>query len=59
MKRADKYLVKQDCTPALLLEVVKELLADDSRTRPARWAAPAADSVPSMIRAGLKFYSVR
>ena len=57
MKRADKYLVKQDCTPALLLKAIEELFSDEFKEKRARWATASAESVPSMIRAGLKLYS--
>jgi DNA-binding response OmpR family regulator len=33
--RADRYLIKQDCNPNLLLEAVKELLASEFHVKPA------------------------
>ena len=36
MKFAAKYLTKQDCTPALLLEAVQEQFSDQFQDRPAR-----------------------
>jgi DNA-binding response OmpR family regulator len=59
MKRADKYLIKQDCTPALLLEAVTELFSDEHLEKSARPATASVESVPSMIRAGLNLYSGR
>jgi DNA-binding response OmpR family regulator len=59
MKRADKYLVKQDCTPALLLKAIEELLSDESKEKRARWTMAYAESIPSLIRAGLKLHSAR
>ena len=36
MKFAAKYLTKQDCTPALLLEAVQEQISDQFQESPAR-----------------------
>src|SRR5277367_6156065 len=44
MKRADRYLIKQDCTPAILLAAILELLTGRFQGRPTIKAAAADDS---------------
>jgi CheY-like chemotaxis protein len=56
MRLADRYLVKQDCTPAILLKAIQEQLSDPFEKNPAK-PAVSADSVPSIVRAGVKLFS--
>jgi CheY-like chemotaxis protein len=51
MKRADRYLIKQDCTPTILLAAIEELLKGRFQARPAVNAVTADASAPSLIRA--------
>ena len=57
MKLADKYLIKQDCTPAILLQAIQEQFSGRLQTKPAGIANSSDASAPSIIRAGLKLYS--
>ena len=57
MKRADRYLIKQDCTPAILLAAIQELLKGRFQPRPAVKAVTADDHAPSLIRACQKLSS--
>jgi DNA-binding response OmpR family regulator len=57
MKRADKYLIKQDCTPAILLAAIKEQLTGQFQASPAGKAGTPDDSAPSLIRASQKLTS--
>jgi DNA-binding response OmpR family regulator len=57
MKRADKYLIKQDCTPAMLLAAIQEQLTGQLQASPAGKAATTDASAPSLIRACQKLSS--
>ena len=57
MKRADKYLIKQDCTPAILLAAIQEQLTGQIQPSPAGKAGATDDSAPSLIRACQKLSS--
>jgi DNA-binding response OmpR family regulator len=56
MKFAAKYLIKQDCTPAILLEAVREQISGEPQVKRATVAATSDDSVPSLIRWARKLH---
>ena len=58
MKRADKYLVKQDCTPALLLAAVDKLFSEQFQDKPAGTDVTPDQFASSLLRAGLKRFSL-
>ena len=57
MKLADKYLVKQGCTPAILLEAIQELLMGQLPAKPASLTTHSNASASSLVQAGLNPYS--
>jgi CheY-like chemotaxis protein len=57
MKLADKYLIKQDCTPAMLLEAIQEQLAVKFPAKAANLSTKSDAAVPSLVQAGLNPYS--
>jgi two-component system, OmpR family, response regulator ChvI len=57
MKLADKYLIKQDCTPAILLQAIQEQFSGRLQAKPPSVATNSDASAPSIVRAGLKLYS--
>jgi hypothetical protein len=56
MKFAAKYLVKQDCTPAILLEAVREQISGEPQVKRATVAITSDDSVPSLVRWARKLH---
>jgi DNA-binding response OmpR family regulator len=50
LERADKYLLKHHCTPAILLETIKELFSNQLEETPDRPASPFDDSLSDSIR---------
>jgi two-component system response regulator ChvI len=57
MKLADRYLIKQDCTPAILLKAIQEQFYGQLEVKPADTATHPDASAPGIMRAGLKLYS--
>jgi DNA-binding response OmpR family regulator len=57
MKLADRYLIKQDCTPAMLLVAIQELLTVKFPAKTAHRPAKSEASAPSLVQAGLNPYS--
>ena len=57
MKLADKYLIKQDCTPAILLEAIEQQLAVRFPAKTVHRPAKSEASAPSLVQAGLNPYS--
>lgn len=49
LERADKRLLKYQCTPAILLATIKELLARPLEEKPDHHAGPYDNSLPSTV----------
>jgi CheY-like chemotaxis protein len=57
MKLADRYLIKQDCTPAILLNAIREQFSGRIQAKAASATTNFDAATPSIIRAGLKLSS--
>jgi len=59
IKRADQYLIKQDCNPALLLEAVRKQFSDSNPDNLARLRDAARFSAANVPRPGQTVFSTR
>lgn len=57
LQRAEKYLIKQSCTPAILLRAIQDQLTGPMEAASARTVVSSNDPAPNLAPAGLKLGS--